>query len=445
MTNGSEASPPMPHEDREARAHALLVRGAEQLSGGEIPAAIETLTAAAELRPDHVSTLNNLGVALRAGGRAQEAIVAFGKAIAIDDAHAPSYANLAKTLYASGRFLDASAAAERAVELRPSDVGSLAILGTSLLALGRAGKSIPLLKRAVALSGGRADIRGALARAHDAVGDFEAALAELRAGLAADPKNDECLRLAARFEARERELKKMAEDVKAVAEVKPGDKSADFLHRAFTRAGGADRAPDDYVIQLFDRYAGLFDEHLLKALNYSAHKVVAEGVATALEGKVAPRVLDLGCGTGLCGELLRPHAGHLEGVDLSEEMLNRARARGHYDALHRAEIVKHLDGGGEPFDVVTAADVFVYFGDLGPAFRAVHRRLAPDGLFVLTVEWQDVPGYRLTESGRFKHGPDHIVESAKGLFEFDTVSNVVLRAEAGEPVLGLLCILKPTG
>ena len=36
-------------------------------------------------------------------------------------------------------------------------------------------------------------------------------------------------------------------------------------------------------------------------------------------------VLDLGCGTGLCGPLLRPYARALAGVDLSPQMLERMR------------------------------------------------------------------------------------------------------------------------
>jgi predicted TPR repeat methyltransferase len=48
--------------------------------------------------------------------------------------------------------------------------------------------------------------------------------------------------------------------------------------------------------------------------------------------------LDAGCGTGLCGPLLRPYASELTGVDLSAGMLDRARPRQVYDHLEKGEL-----------------------------------------------------------------------------------------------------------
>lgn len=54
------------------------------------------------------------------------------------------------------------------------------------------------------------------------------------------------------------------------------------------------------------------------------------------------RCIDLGCGTGLMGPLLRPHVGHLAGVDLSAGMVDKARQRGCYDELAVGELAHHL-------------------------------------------------------------------------------------------------------
>ncbi len=43
------------------------------------------------------------------------------------------------------------------------------------------------------------------------------------------------------------------------------------------------------------------------------------------------RGVDLGCGTGLMGLLLRPLVGYLEGVDLSSGMVDKAHGKGCYD------------------------------------------------------------------------------------------------------------------
>lgn len=423
----------------------LVARGAEFLSRGEFDRAVEVFVEAAEARPDHAPTLNNMGVALRAAGRTKEAIVAFGKAIVLAPDHAASHLNLAKTLHAEGKIVDAITAAERALELRPDDLAAMAILGSGLVVVGRAAKAEPLLRKALELSGGRTDIRCALAMALDKGGDVEGAFEQLRIALESSPEDKEALALAHRLARREAKLRELAEGAEAAAAQAPEDPTIDYMLNAFTRKGGYDRAPDAYVAQLFDNYAAEFDKHLVDDLRYTAHKVVAEALAKALDGRVVDRVVDLGCGTGLCGELLRPHVRTLEGVDLSSEMLARAEQRGFYDSLHRDEVVRFLESGEHAYDAVTASDVFVYFGDLRALFRAVAARLAPGGLFVFTVEWQDVPGWRMTESGRFRHGPDHVAESAQGLFHFDAVSNVVLRAELGEPVLGLLCVLRRAG
>jgi predicted TPR repeat methyltransferase len=54
------------------------------------------------------------------------------------------------------------------------------------------------------------------------------------------------------------------------------------------------------------------------------------------------RCVDLGCGTGLMGPLLRQHTAHLSGVDLSQGMVAKARERGCYDELGVGELVQHL-------------------------------------------------------------------------------------------------------
>ena len=54
------------------------------------------------------------------------------------------------------------------------------------------------------------------------------------------------------------------------------------------------------------------------------------------------RCVDLGCGTGLMGPLLRPHTGCLCGVDLSQGMVQKARERGCYDELDVGELVEYL-------------------------------------------------------------------------------------------------------
>ena len=131
--------------------------------------------------------------------------------------------------------------------------------------------------------------------------------------------------------------------------------------------GGAERparASDGYVRATFDDFAESFDQNL-GDLKYAAPQLLYAAVASSMApGAAELQVLDLGCGTGLCGPLLRPIARHLVGVDLSPKMLAKAAGRGVYDQLNCAELTRWLASCSQRFDLVVAADVLCYFGDL---------------------------------------------------------------------------------
>jgi len=98
-------------------------------------------------------------------------------------------------------------------------------------------------------------------------------------------------------------------------------------------------------------------------------------------------VLDLGCGTGLVGEVIAIHARELVGVDLSAKMLERARERNCYTRLLRSDLLAALDA--EPachHDVVTAGDVFIYVGNLDRVMASIRRVIRTGGVFAFTVE-----------------------------------------------------------
>ena len=75
-------------------------------------------------------------------------------------------------------------------------------------------------------------------------------------------------------------------------------------------------------------------------------------------------VLDAGCGTGLCGPLLKPYAEILVGVDLSPKMLAKALGRQVYEELIETELVAYLGQRTASFDLIVSADTLIYFGEL---------------------------------------------------------------------------------
>jgi predicted TPR repeat methyltransferase len=201
-----------------------------------------------------------------------------------------------------------------------------------------------------------------------------------------------------------------------------------------------------YVRALFDRYADRFDRDLLGKLGYAAPELLRVAVDRLVEPAVGDaaklRVFDLGCGTGLAGVAFRPLAAHLAGVDLSPRMVEKARQRGLYDVLEVGDVVAALQAA-DSWDLLVAADVLVYIGDLAPVFQAAAGALAPGGLFAATVERApEEAGFTLGPARRYAHGERYVRESAAAAgLTVRLIEPCTPRREKGVGVPGLLVIV----
>jgi predicted TPR repeat methyltransferase len=185
---------------------------------------------------------------------------------------------------------------------------------------------------------------------------------------------------------------------------------------ALARLGAAPmpaRAAPAYIAHLFDQYAPRFEAHLIDGLGYRAPALLRDGVAKVCARMERPmhfaRALDLGCGTGLAGAAFRDCVDHVEGVDLSPGMIGEARAKGIYDLLQPGEVIERLEAAPHgAFDLILAADVLVYIGDLTALFTQIARVLARGGLFAFTAETHDGEGYALGTQTRYAHSRTYI-------------------------------------
>ncbi len=201
------------------------------------------------------------------------------------------------------------------------------------------------------------------------------------------------------------------------------------------------RASDQFIEQLYSRFASFYDTNMCDELEYRAPRRLFEVVSPTLAGRDQLDVLDLGCGTGLNGELLRAHARRLIGIDLSPQMIERAQERAVYDELHQAEITAWLEGCAARYDLIAACDTLIYFGDLRQVVLPAARRLSANGTIAFTVERGDNAPFQLGDSGRFTHHPDHLraVAAETGLSVVG-IEETVLRSEYGDPVEGLVAV-----
>src|SRR5882757_841927 len=223
-------------------------------------------------------------------------------------------------------------------------------------------------------------------------------------------------------------------------EVEPNHPVARHMWAATSGQSVPARADDRYIENVFDQFATSFDK-ALESLDYAAPQLLSAAWAERIDfGRGNLDVLDIGCGTGLCGLLLRSSAKSLAGVDLSSKMLAKARAREVYDELVQAELCAFMRSRPARFDLANCADTLVYFGELSDAVAAARLCLRPKGFFGFTVEavpQDSSEPYRLYGHGRYGHGADYVV-SVMQKSDFISIEreSVVLRKERGEDVRG---------
>jgi len=366
--------------------------------------------------PGESNALNLLGTVLRQRGRVAEALPLIRQALALRPGAPVFLASLGAALAEAGQLLPAVEALRAALRARPDDAISLRNLGQALAALGRVGEALPPLRRAVTLLPQSPEARLALAHACREAGLREEAVSAARGALSL-PGLPESLRT-----------------------------QAAFLLAALGEGAVPGRAPAAYVRELFDQYAPRFAEDLEGRLGYRTPALLA---ALLREAGVAPDssrgVLDLGCGTGLSGLALAPFARRLEGLDLSPRMLAEAARAGCYAALHEADLLDFLPRHPAAFDLVAAADVLNYLGELGPALRGAAAALRPGGLLAFSVETAVAgeEGYALGPGLRYRHAvpPLRALLAGAGLTLLAEQA-VTLRQEQRRPVPGTLLLAR---
>jgi predicted TPR repeat methyltransferase len=232
-------------------------------------------------------------------------------------------------------------------------------------------------------------------------------------------------------------------------DLEPGDIFGAGLKLALHGAGVTPALPPSaYVEGLFDDYASRFDTALVDKLGYAVPSKLHDLIIhNTNPGRRFDCVVDFGCGTGLFGAEIRHRAVRLEGYDLSENMLAEARAKGLYDYLARANLSLAPDQSGlfspgqaTRADLVSAADVMIYLGDLDAAACNAESLLMPDGLFAFSVEKLDADhGFLLRNSLRYAHSETH-VRSVLARYDLTVIAveETGIRKDAGDWITGLL-------
>jgi predicted TPR repeat methyltransferase len=457
-------------------AGALNYLGMVALQAGRPDQAIESLQAAIAAQPDLAEAHNNLGLALQRSGRVVDGLIAFERAVALkpmladaqfnlasaaraagnpdraeqayraalqhDPRLASAYVELGAMLQAQGRLADAAAIYRQALTIKDDYAPVLSNLALVMHMQGELDEAIALMRRASAASADSAPLATNLGILLQERGDLDDADAAFRRAIGLKPDYAPAQSHAGLLAHERGRTDAAIAQFETVLRLKPDDEDARYM-LAVLRGEPLTRAPQGYVARLFDQYAARFDDHLTGALGYRAPRDLADLIETEQPGRRFGTVLDIGCGTGLSGVPFRTAAQRLIGIDLSAEMLARAKARGIYDSLHRADAREFLAGFPGAIDLAIAADVLVYVGDAAPLIEALAPRLPPGGLLALSIERFAGGTFGLADSGRFVHNPDHIagLGAACGLALL-VARDSVIRRERRAPAHGALMVLQ---
>lgn len=399
------------YEPRHPQANSQL--GQLYQADDQLKAAIACYQARLEAEPEHANTHHLLATAwLKAGDDAQ-AIKAFQRTLELDPQHAETHHNLAAIYLLQNKLERALEHWHAQLAIAP-DIDTYYNLGVVYHYQDHFDDAIQFFQQALELDKNYLNAHINLAAVYLKRNDAQQACFHYQQAQAIDPTNP----------------------------------SVNFVLDALQQGDSAayQQAPSEYVRDLFDQYAPHFDQHLNECLQYRAPTYCLQALQAALPAD-APRfesTIDLGCGSGLCGPLFKPLTNQLIGVDISPKMLEQAGNKGCYNQLDAADIVSWLEAHSASADLILAADVLPYLGDLQPLFSAVAARLNPQGYWVFTVEKGEQPGFTLTRDARFQHQRETILEllTATG-FQTLSCQSMTTRMQQKTPVVGLVVVAQP--
>lgn len=395
---------------RPRHADALHHLGLVAQATGRLRLAERLLEDACRIRPQEATYAFNLGNLRFQQGRHVDALREWERSAALDPSDEDAWRNIGATCAEDGMPARAEAAFHRALSINPDAADVCRKMSGVLRHAGRPGEGRELALRARALERDP-DSRARFAESRAALGRTDEALSALARATRLRP-SDALLhyRMAALLldAGREREARRACRRALALS---PSNPDIGFL--ADSLEGRTPASPPPICIEdLFDHYAGTFDAQLVDRLGYRGPAVVWRAVRRVRRAQqracTGLDVLDAGCGTGLAAGLLRPAANRLVGIDVSAGMLAKARARHAYDRLVRGDLVRHLCRCRARYDLIFAADVMIYVGDLDRTMKAARRALRPGGLLALSVELCDGSSYRLTATRRYAHSTAYV-------------------------------------
>jgi len=392
-----------------------------------------------------VRELYSKALSCHQAGKTAQAIDLYEQLAALLPDAAEIHYNLGLALFEDNRLSEAVNAYRRASALCPEDTDILYNLGLAYKQCGRFSEARDTYQKGLALAPDDADMRYNLGCCYKDAGDIDKAVSVYEELLTRTPGYAPALNNLAYLRHRQGQYDQAVKLYERLLELRPDHASAHYMLAALKGSSEA-APPPEYVRDLFDQYSEIFEQSLIRELDYTTHLKLKQSFDRLTDGKLmVESALDLGCGTGLAGAAFRPVCKKLTGVDLSGRMVKQADQKKIYDGLHVGDIREYLLGTTQKYGLFIAADVLTYLGDLQPLFKAVWKRGAHDALFCFSTETTTKSGRHLRPTGRYAHHPEYIEETARHTeWRLLHCSETDIRKERGAWIRGNIFILTRT-
>lgn len=401
--------------DDASHLDATYLLGTLYAERGDVKRALQYMLSAQQLAPGSQYVQNNLGNIFRMQGDLQRASDCYRRALEIQPDMSQARNNLANILKRTGHTEQAIAQYEETIRHDPLCADAYYNLGKTYQDQGDWDKAAERYETVL-------NINPQHARALDGLGTCH-----MKRG-----RREDAIR---RFE--------------QYLNVAPQDECGARLKMAYLQAGEMPQHwSDQLLVETYQNKAATWDEDARQPDRlFLGPQLIRDAVTRHFPGTPSAIVLDLGCGTGACGEFLRPLADRLEGVDLSPHMLQQAGKKGLYDHLECADIVTYLARHQRSYDLLTASGVLIFFSDLQPVFAAAAAALKPGGTWIFTLYRSGDDAISVRENIHFAHSADYIRECAKNQgFEVAELLEAAHELDRGQPQPGWLGVLrKPDG
>ncbi len=396
---------------------------------------------AIDIKPDFLDAYYNLALAQSKSHLYEEAMITYRALLALNPQHAGAQFQVAILFIQRRDYASAEKILVKLSEDYPNHFESIANLALCYLQRGRLDLAANSYYRALEVMPNDRDILYNLGVIHMQQGYPADGMNFYLRAVKADPDYFEAHHNLAAAYLMRRKYEEAEKHFEEALRIKPDDAALrhtlQILRQDKTLTGSAPA----YIQSLFDSYANYYEPHLLTYLHYQVPQKLHDAFQATVPNATPGKVLDLGCGTGLCGPIFKHYASHLAGVDLSPNMLAIAQQKQIYHELAAADAIIYLSQHRDEYSLMIAADVLVYFGELQFLIAGVSKALQPGGYFLFNVEVGTAEDFVITPSGRFAHSESYLRRlAASHQFEVVLLQPEVLRYQEEQPVKGYICI-----